>query len=178
MRTLALLLILLADASAIAADDPAPTEGDFVLRDFHFASGEILPELRLHYRTLSEPRRDGHGSVRGDDPGDAGDGLGLGAEGPLVGDGDGDAEGELADRAAGEAAAAGVGVVPVAREGEVVGIDLLDGDAAFDLGLRKGAWPRDSLAGWPAETHLACRPGSPSITTRCSRSALPCWRLS
>src|SRR6185312_16244945 len=42
---------------------PAPTEGDFVMRDYRFASGEGLPELRLHYRTLGEPRRDGHGSV-------------------------------------------------------------------------------------------------------------------
>jgi homoserine O-acetyltransferase len=31
------------------------SEGDFVVRDFHFASGEVLPELRLHYRTLGRP---------------------------------------------------------------------------------------------------------------------------
>jgi homoserine O-acetyltransferase len=64
MRTIALLLILLADVSGRAADDLTPTEGDFVLRDFRFASGEVLPELRLHYRTLGTPRRDGHGVVR------------------------------------------------------------------------------------------------------------------
>ncbi len=34
----------------------AVTEGDFVLRDFRFASGESLPELRIHYRTLGDPR--------------------------------------------------------------------------------------------------------------------------
>jgi homoserine O-acetyltransferase/O-succinyltransferase len=33
----------------------AISEGDFVVRDFHFASGETLPELRLHYRTLGTP---------------------------------------------------------------------------------------------------------------------------
>jgi homoserine O-acetyltransferase/O-succinyltransferase len=33
----------------------AVTEGDFVVRDFRFASGETLPELRLHYRTLGRP---------------------------------------------------------------------------------------------------------------------------
>jgi homoserine O-acetyltransferase/O-succinyltransferase len=49
---------------ARAADYPAPTEGDFVLRDFRFASGETLPELRLHYRTLGTPRKDAQGIVR------------------------------------------------------------------------------------------------------------------
>ncbi len=43
---------------------PAPAEGDFVLRDFRFASGENLPELRLHYATLGQPRRDARGIVR------------------------------------------------------------------------------------------------------------------
>ncbi|HUA90826.1 MAG TPA: alpha/beta fold hydrolase [Steroidobacteraceae bacterium] len=52
-------------AEAARADDyPAPTEGDFVTRDFRFASGESLPELRIHYRTLGAPRRDAHGVVR------------------------------------------------------------------------------------------------------------------
>ncbi len=51
-------------AAARAADYPVPTEGDFVLRDFPFRSGEILPELRLHYRTLGTPRRDAGGVVR------------------------------------------------------------------------------------------------------------------
>ena len=34
---------------------------DFVLSDFVFNSGEYLPELRLHYRTLGELRRDESG---------------------------------------------------------------------------------------------------------------------
>ena len=46
------------------AEPPAPTEGDFVLRDFRFASGEAVPELRLHYRTLGAPRKDAKGVVR------------------------------------------------------------------------------------------------------------------
>jgi homoserine O-acetyltransferase len=49
------------------ADSPAsgagPVEGDYVVRDFKFASGEMLPELRLHYTTLGKPRRDSHGRV-------------------------------------------------------------------------------------------------------------------
>jgi len=42
---------------------PATTEGDFVVRDFKFHSGESLPELRLHYRTLGKPARDAQGRV-------------------------------------------------------------------------------------------------------------------
>ena len=33
----------------------AVSESDFVLRNFRFVSGETLPELRLHYRTLGTP---------------------------------------------------------------------------------------------------------------------------
>jgi homoserine O-acetyltransferase len=48
-----------------AAAQPAPAvrEGDFTLRDFHFHSGESLPQLRLHYRTLGTPTRDAAGQV-------------------------------------------------------------------------------------------------------------------
>ena len=63
MRTIALFLVLLASMPARAADYPEPTEGNFSLRDFRFASGEVLPELRIHYRTLGSARRDGHGVV-------------------------------------------------------------------------------------------------------------------
>jgi homoserine O-acetyltransferase len=64
MRTLALLLVLFATASSREADYPEPLEGNFVLHDFRFASGEVLPELRIHYRTLGEPRKDENGVVR------------------------------------------------------------------------------------------------------------------
>src|ERR1700682_6253223 len=47
-----------------AADYPAPTEGDYTIRDFKFASGETLPELRLHYRTLGKPEKDAQGQTR------------------------------------------------------------------------------------------------------------------
>jgi len=49
---------------ARAAEYPAPVEGNYVIRDFHFQSGEALPELRLHYRTLGSPQRDKNGVVR------------------------------------------------------------------------------------------------------------------
>jgi homoserine acetyltransferase len=56
--------VLLLAAPLSAADYPKPTEGDHVLRDFRFASGQTLPELRIHYRTLGKPERDARGIVR------------------------------------------------------------------------------------------------------------------
>jgi homoserine O-acetyltransferase/O-succinyltransferase len=38
--------------------------GDYVIRDFQFASGEKLPELRIHYITIGRPRRTAAGIVR------------------------------------------------------------------------------------------------------------------
>ncbi|MGE5144453.1 MAG: alpha/beta fold hydrolase [Acidobacteriota bacterium] len=58
-----LLGVLLLSVQAAAAAYPA-FEGDYVIRDFHFASGESLPELRIHYRTFGAPRSDAHGVVR------------------------------------------------------------------------------------------------------------------
>ncbi|MDQ3625604.1 MAG: alpha/beta fold hydrolase [Verrucomicrobiota bacterium] len=58
------LLLVAWSAAARAADYSAPVEGDFVLRDFKFASGENLPELRIHYRTIGEPKKDPTGAVR------------------------------------------------------------------------------------------------------------------
>jgi homoserine O-acetyltransferase len=43
---------------------PRPAEGDVVLKAFRFTSGETMSELRLHYRTFGEPRRDAQGVVR------------------------------------------------------------------------------------------------------------------
>ena len=40
-----------------------PKHGDFLIRNFRFASGEALAELRLHYTTLGQPRRDDSGKV-------------------------------------------------------------------------------------------------------------------
>ena len=38
-----------------AADYPKPKEGDWVAPNFKFVSGDILPELKLHYTTIGEP---------------------------------------------------------------------------------------------------------------------------
>jgi len=43
---------------------PAPVEGDFVIPNFHFRSGETLPELKIHYRTIGMPKPDRSGVVR------------------------------------------------------------------------------------------------------------------
>jgi homoserine O-acetyltransferase/O-succinyltransferase len=40
--------------TSMAADYPAPREGDCVARNFKFHTGETLPELRLHYTTIGE----------------------------------------------------------------------------------------------------------------------------
>ena len=44
-----------AAATAPAADYPAPREGTWVVRDFRFHTGEVLPELKLHYQTVGDP---------------------------------------------------------------------------------------------------------------------------
>lgn len=54
LRAACAALVLIA-APAGAADYPAPKEATFVARDFRFHTGEVMPELRLHYRTVGEP---------------------------------------------------------------------------------------------------------------------------
>ncbi|MET4767293.1 homoserine acetyltransferase [Bradyrhizobium ottawaense] len=39
----------------LAADYPAPKQGDWIARDFKFHTGETMPELKLHYTTIGEP---------------------------------------------------------------------------------------------------------------------------
>ena len=40
---------------AFAAEYPAPKEGDYVAKDFRFHTGEVMPEVKLHYTTIGEP---------------------------------------------------------------------------------------------------------------------------
>ncbi|MCP3385222.1 MULTISPECIES: alpha/beta fold hydrolase [unclassified Bradyrhizobium] len=52
----ALSVILLSiSTSVFAADYPAPKQGDWVAKDFKFHTGEVMPELKLHYTTVGEP---------------------------------------------------------------------------------------------------------------------------
>lgn len=41
--------------TAAAADYPAPRQGSWVVKDFRFHTGEVLPELRLNYSTVGAP---------------------------------------------------------------------------------------------------------------------------
>jgi homoserine O-acetyltransferase/O-succinyltransferase len=63
IRNLAPVLLIIAATSALAANYPAPVEGDYTIRDFKFTSGETLPELRLHYRTIGRLEKDAQGKT-------------------------------------------------------------------------------------------------------------------
>lgn len=62
-RLISALMVAAALIAGPALAAPAVKEGDVVIRDFRFQSGETLPVLKLHYRTLGEPRRDASGRV-------------------------------------------------------------------------------------------------------------------
>jgi len=55
-----LVAVLLSSASAA---QPAPVEGDFNAAGFTLSTGQSLPELRMHYRTLGQPRRGADGRI-------------------------------------------------------------------------------------------------------------------
>lgn len=57
------LLLITAAAWGQTRGYPPPSPGDHIIKDFKFASGESLPELRIHYRTLGEPKKDMEGRV-------------------------------------------------------------------------------------------------------------------
>lgn len=66
MKTIAVVALfcgLLATNLTCAQTFPQPTEGDYVANNFHFRSGEVLPQLRLHYATYGKPARDSNGRV-------------------------------------------------------------------------------------------------------------------
>ena len=50
-------------APALPPPGPTPDQGDFVMRDFHFADGERLPLLKIHYYTFGAPHRNAAGHV-------------------------------------------------------------------------------------------------------------------
>lgn len=63
MRAVGLLRAVLAGAAlssmaltACAADYPTPQEGDATIKDFKFHTGDVLPEMRLHYTTVGDPK--------------------------------------------------------------------------------------------------------------------------
>ena len=58
------LVSIFVGAEARAQSYPPPAEADFVVKDYRFANGATLPELRLHYRTIGTPRKSADGVVR------------------------------------------------------------------------------------------------------------------
>src|SRR5919202_601374 len=64
MRPSLTTALLVAVAPLAARPLAAQAAGDFTIRNFRFASGEVLPELRLHYLTMGRPHRDAAGVVR------------------------------------------------------------------------------------------------------------------
>jgi len=56
---------LILSASAQTPQTPAPpvTEGNFIVRSHTFRSGESLADVRLHYRTLGNPKKNASGVV-------------------------------------------------------------------------------------------------------------------
>src|ERR1700682_2514561 len=57
------LILSAAAALASAADYPAPSEEDYIILDLRLTSGESLPELKIHYRTLGKIDKDAQGKV-------------------------------------------------------------------------------------------------------------------
>jgi homoserine O-acetyltransferase len=59
--------VLFFPPSAAPADAPPsiprPVEGNYVIPNYRFGSGETLPELRLHFHSLGKPHRNAHGRV-------------------------------------------------------------------------------------------------------------------
>jgi homoserine O-acetyltransferase len=58
------VVFLFVPMAVSAANYQFPAQGDFIIKDFRFESGEVLPELKLHYRTLGTPVRDEKGIIR------------------------------------------------------------------------------------------------------------------
>lgn len=65
MRTLltAALIAFAAPAAAQVSSKWPVAEGDATFRDFRFRSGETLPQLKMHYRTLGTPKKDAKGQI-------------------------------------------------------------------------------------------------------------------
>jgi homoserine O-acetyltransferase/O-succinyltransferase len=55
LRAALSIVFAMTSLAAVAADYPAPKQGDWIARDFKFHNGETMPELRLHYTTVGAP---------------------------------------------------------------------------------------------------------------------------
>ena len=55
LNALAALVLMLVAFSAAAADYPAPKAGDWIAQDFKFHTGDVIPQLHMHYVTIGDP---------------------------------------------------------------------------------------------------------------------------
>jgi homoserine O-acetyltransferase len=59
IRIITLFAVLVfAALPSFAASHPEPQEGSWVARDFKFHTGEVMPEVTLHYRTIGSPSKE------------------------------------------------------------------------------------------------------------------------
>ena len=54
-RPVTAVALVLLSAVALAAEYPAPKQGNWVAHDFRFHTGEVMSEVRLHYTTIGDP---------------------------------------------------------------------------------------------------------------------------
>ena len=54
-RAASVAALLLSSAIAVAAEFPTPKQGEWVARDFRFHTGEVMPDVKLHYTTIGDP---------------------------------------------------------------------------------------------------------------------------
>jgi homoserine O-acetyltransferase len=55
-KLVAACIAAFAASAAAAADYPTPKQGDWVAHNFKFHTGEVMPEVRLHYTTVGDPK--------------------------------------------------------------------------------------------------------------------------
>src|SRR2546423_13209555 len=55
LRLIWAFAVVITATGSVAAEFPTPKEADWTLRDFRFRSGEVIPELRIHFTTVGAP---------------------------------------------------------------------------------------------------------------------------
>ena len=54
-NAIAVLAFVLPSIAVLAADYPPPNQGEWTAHDFVFHTGEVMPEVKLHYTTIGQP---------------------------------------------------------------------------------------------------------------------------
>lgn len=55
LRVIWVVAAVITATACVAAEVPKPSEADWTIRDFRFRSGEVIPELRIHFTTVGAP---------------------------------------------------------------------------------------------------------------------------